>query len=469
LLRSLFDAAMRKQADWPPSRVQAVLAAVAAAPPRFALPPALPAHSRSYLSSNTKDPKDKSLVFDAFMALAPDARVIVQWPQSPEPSVLDDLNQLLAELNYLGRSESWVQARLLTDPLPDSMFNCVPVNGAVVSPGEGSTLSACPVSFEEYSAAPFTPPLKRAGKRSGKTAASLPLATAVSWLDALAFTTDDMIKHGLSSPPALRWIAYQLAPAEIRRSTRQVNRRTTAVTGVLYALDSKVLPRVIETVEVAERVRRKLMGIHRRIMDGDPAQVSPRFSGKEQDGSPMSGHCHAYYLPRDLDLDGRIDHLAVICRDPFDSDELRALDSLTSLWQRDGKPDINLIPVLWGAMELLYPSGRVFHSSTPFVLPRHHRKGRGEFTDWLAEEICREAEFHGFPEPAAISLIQRHALSSRSMSWIDFRRGRKGERERPGFGFILEFAEPVTGPLALGYGAHFGLGQFEQDKWLESP
>ena len=29
-----------------------------------------------------------------------------------------------------------------------------------------------------------------------------------------------------------------------------------------------------------------------------------------------------------------------------------------------------------------------------------------------------------------------------------------------GYGFEIEFAEPVQGPIALGYGCHFGLGQF---------
>ena len=29
-----------------------------------------------------------------------------------------------------------------------------------------------------------------------------------------------------------------------------------------------------------------------------------------------------------------------------------------------------------------------------------------------------------------------------------------------GAGFIIEFPQPVSGPIALGYGAHFGLGLF---------
>ena len=29
-----------------------------------------------------------------------------------------------------------------------------------------------------------------------------------------------------------------------------------------------------------------------------------------------------------------------------------------------------------------------------------------------------------------------------------------------GAAFVIEFPEPVSGPLSLGYGAHFGLGLF---------
>ena len=33
-----------------------------------------------------------------------------------------------------------------------------------------------------------------------------------------------------------------------------------------------------------------------------------------------------------------------------------------------------------------------------------------------------------------------------------------------GYGFRIEFPESVQGPVALGYGAHFGMGGFEVEK-----
>ena len=67
----------------------------------------------------------------------------------------------------------------------------------------------------------------------------------------------------------------------------------------------------------------------------------------------------------------------------------------------------------------------------------------------IAWPFCRDV--------AAISI-----RGSRSIHWMEFRRNRKEGRVRSGYGFRLEFKEPVPEPLALGYGCHFGLGQFRE-------
>ena len=59
----------------------------------------------------------------------------------------------------------------------------------------------------------------------------------------------------------------------------------------------------------------------------------------------------------------------------------------------------------------------------------------------------------------------RSPSGGRSLPWREFRQqrvlgdGRRGHDF--GKGFEIEFAEPVAGPIALGYGCHFGLGLFE--------
>ena len=79
---------------------------------------------------------------------------------------------------------------------------------------------------------------------------------ALSWMDAISTGTDTILKLGWSHPPAMRFVDY-LRPADCFAllPQPQVARRARGIDAVLYAFDSKVLPQVTETVEVAERAR----------------------------------------------------------------------------------------------------------------------------------------------------------------------------------------------------------------------
>ncbi len=65
-------------------------------------------------------------------------------------------------------------------------------------------------------------------------------------------------------------------------------------------------------------------------------------------------------------------------------------------------------------------------------------------------------------------------LEGREVAWTSFlcrRENGEGRRAgRAGYGFRIEFPEPVQGPVAVGYGAHFGMGGFvvENDNWMNS-
>jgi CRISPR-associated protein Csb2 len=108
---------------------------------------------------------------------------------------------------------------------------------------------------------------------------------------------------------------------------------------------------------------------------------------------------------------------------------------------------------------LLGPAGgaRAWSSFSPLVLPRYaKRRGRNTFGGQLAAELrCR-----GLP-PAAVDFLAwddqtralRHAVRVR----------RHPARPPPvdsGIAVRLRFQEPVRGPIALGYGSHYGLGLF---------
>lgn len=436
LARGLFDAWKRKRPGWSEGRVRPLLEALASEAPRFVIPPATVSHTRSYLSANQKDPSKRTLIFDAFVAVPVRNPVLAGWPNvSLEPEAEADLDELLGLLNYLGRSESWVAARVLRG-VRDAEWNCSPYPAS--SPGD-----TIPVAC-------LAPP-------DGFSMGGQPR----DWLDGLAFSTRDLIKERVSDPPALQWVDYVRARdcfSPVRG--KPVSARRSIVQGVLYALDGKLLPLATKTVELAEQIRVRLMGIH-KVVAGGPERVSERFSGKDREGKPLRGHRHAFVWPLDQDRDGRLDHVLVYCREPFTQDEELALDRLDWLWQAGGRPELRAVPVLWGTEADFMKASTRIESATPFVPNRHWRKGRGTYAEWLVGEVVQECRHMGMDAPTRIHPLRDCPVRGRRpWQWLEFRRSRKGEGAEPGFGFVLEFEHAVAAPLALGYGAHFGLGLF---------
>lgn len=433
LLRALYDVWQRKLPDWPADRVEPMLDKLASEPPNFRLPAAGASHTRSYLHNNTFDPTDKSLVFDGFVAIDPEDIVSVIWPNVELNEIQQrDLRQMVRHLNFLGRSESWVEAEIGG---PNGVSNCEP---AMASSRDGDLVPlACPTARAEY----------RAPRHKG---------APETWFEALTYSTTQMIKDRASHPPAMRFVEYIRDRSALDPPLAPRSRTAPApVTAVLYALTGKLLPRVESTIDVAEQVRVRLMGIHKRRMDGDESRVSPKFSGHDPSGKPLDGHRHCFILPQSRNERNRnryIDHILVWCRDAFDAGELAAMYELTSLWQTAGKPDVYSVLVAARRSEELRLATRRVRSVTPFVPPRHYRHGRGDFADWAKSEILRECANHGLSTPD-ITPLRR--------TWRDFRRSRKGERPRWGIGFELTFLEPVSVPFSIGYGCHFGLGQFD--------
>lgn len=150
--------------------------------------------------------------------------------------------------------------------------------------------------------------------------------------------------------------------------------------------------------------------------------------------------------------------MLVFCRTPFSRLERLALDKLEAIWQRDGKPEVRCVPIQWGAPRS--PS-KALASATPFVPTRHYKPKQGDFEEWLCGEIKRECANHGLPAPIRVTGLKELLVrGSRSIRWFEFRRNREDSAVNSGFGLQLEFDQPVEVPLAIGYGCHFGLGQF---------
>ncbi len=443
------------------------------APPLFSLPPASLGHIRHYMPK--KGTQDRTLVFDAFVVLHPDAEVIFLWPDvSLDTGEAEVLSLVLSQLSYFGRAESWCTARMSQGWVPFdhgrwaridhatgevmTETNCVPIDGDHIRDGQElvRVLMPHPTAWKEWSYG-----------RKAKPPEPL-------WN--LLAETADVHAERWSDPPGSRWVTY-LRPADafaVQERRRRIERKTRPLIVARYALDGAVLPLLQETLALGEFARQYLQGIYGRQNGGAPSAI---FSGKAVDGVPLRDHRHAFYVPMDEDGDGRLDHLTVYARGDVSPDgrdqgfaeaELRALAAFRRLRQPGGKPDLRLVLLGIGGCEdlantpLFGPAHR-WRSCTPFIPPRH-QKTRGRKRETPAEQLCDELRRRGFPEPIAVREIPRCELDGRSIRWIEFRRERvfgSGSRGQGlGYGFEIEFRGHVSGPTCLGYGCHFGLGLF---------
>jgi len=169
----------------------------------------------------------------------------------------------------------------------------------------------------------------------------------------------------------------------------------------------------------------------------------------------------------------------------FEPQDRQALDGLSRVWGHGGH-DIQLILLGVGQPEdfagldesrgespILAKSDR-WISRTPFVSTRHPKATKtgvpklddnGLQIGSAEHELRRLLKLNSFPDPISVVPVKSTDLAGHETRWLKFRRDRNhgnGRRESSGYGygFRIIFSEPVSGPIALGYGAHFGLGLF---------
>ncbi len=224
---------------------------------------------------------------------------------------------------------------------------------------------------------------------------------------------------------------------------------------------------------VAEKIREALQH------HSDGAAV---FSGKTADGKPLTGHGHAFIFCEAAGH-GRLRYFTVHAPMGFDDRAQRALSRLVRVWGHGGH-ELQMVfaglgqPGSFAGLDAgagqcpLLAEARVWISHTPFVPTRHPkatRTGRPKLDDrgtqiGSPEHDLRRLLAERFPELLTVERAPETYLGGRPTRWSAFRTLRKrgsGRRSTAiGYGFRVEFAEPVRGPIAVGYGAHFGLGAF---------
>jgi len=467
--------------------------------PEYNLPPTLSGHTRHYMPQRS----GTSLVFDTFLAVGSQesrVQIVVVWRDvelsKDEETMLD---WLLGQLQYLGRAESWVEARRLV--IWDGAVNCFPTDR------EASHAASFGGAHDQWDQVPVLAPVTSeaysmwlAGYRSAQSqgpavkkrgTSSRTAAPPDDMYTALCVETSSLEKEGWSQPPGSQWAQYWLrAPDHPVK-----NRDSTDVwpcESARFVISGVVLPKVEDAIEVGNLLRLALMS---RSQDGSAGLLS----GRGPDGTPAEDS-QVYFLPEDSDGDGLIDHLLFYCQSGVTPDVKRALVELRYLVTRHGHAkeremlessddaptrkskgsgrwevfleSLGTAEKVSVACNLLQRSA-TWTSRTPYFHP-WHRKKHGQFGP--EEQIRKEAALRGMPEVLQVDFLTDLRTDShlaggstaagRILYKAAFRRVRSGSPmlvtmpDHYGTFARITFADEVTGPVTLGYGCHYGLGLF---------
>ncbi|MES0872860.1 type I-G CRISPR-associated protein Csb2 [Sinimarinibacterium thermocellulolyticum] len=459
---------------YPRERLKSLLARIAEAPaPSFRLPEdVIYAHTRHYMP--TKGDK-RTMIFDAFVRLRPDDPVVIAWPELELSNDEQDLlDALLDVLGYFGRAESWVHAERVR--WADGC-NCVPAEQDVdTETGEVGEIVRLlkPLSPQQYSK--FRAEQLSARKKPPKTVtATLP----EDWLDALSLDTSGIQKAGWNLPPAARWVSYRrplhaLKTVATRAVPRQVARKTAhTITTARFTLYGKPLPRIEDAVRIGEALRQAAMGRARKLLGPDriPAELSGHELGED------NRHGHAFWLPEPNER-GEVAHMLVHAPAGLTPEAVRVLTALQTLQHGEDKP-LRLMLEGCGPAELfekltpLVGESAVWHSLTPWLHPWYLKKPATRSPEALHEALLAQlrkewrARGENLPELVDFRELPDVAFGGWRLRPVHYHRFRnkRGLSQPDTLGRMIElrFEAPVRGPLALGFGCHFGLGVFSAE------
>lgn len=470
LLRALIASGFNGQ-RWSeiPAIGQQLVGKLASVLPTYSLPEGISsAHSRHYMPHAGK----QTLIFDTWANVG-DGRILVHWPCQLTHEETSLLEQLVASLGYLGRSESWVEAQVVTDNT--AQWNAVPCQGQERrGPGWEQISLVAPIPPEEYLRW-RKQQIESLPHRPTRARSQDPYPTEL--LDCLTQDSSWWKKHGWSQPPGSQRVFYWRPSQALEVGVPALHKRGTyaSVPMMLLALSTasgnrSALPFRTRTLPQAELLHRAMVSWVGRGQRVD----CPELTGLDADGRPLrNGHCHAHTLPVDLDGDERLDHVIVYASMGLSEAAQSAIRSLRRTWTKGGVGELQVAVVGAGELEMLRdlphplnkhitsilgpPSGaRVWESLTPFVAPKTVDQ---RFKRSIEGQVNRELANRGLPEAQQIEILAeltkdlRHYVRRRS-------RGGTPPRADTGFGLRLTFAEPIQGPLLLGYASHYGLGHF---------
>lgn len=444
--------------------------------PVYRLPSAVRFHTRHYMPVGriTKGNEARTLVFDGFIHIESGECLVVHWPDvhlSPEERAL--LEAILGATGYLGRAESWVEGSFADEWSGEP--NCMPVqetvdSGDAVSGSMEVVKLAAPIEEEKYRAWRDGMLTEHGLTRARLTQARRRLLETLpeSVFEALQLETSAVRAARWSPAPGLQFASYSRPRDNVTSRPRPSRRRRARPAKLGEGKAARLLvvgkprPRLEDAVRIGDAMRAAALARWRKYPDTDETEWI--LSGRGIPGGRV--HAHAYYLPEDADQDGRIDHILVFARAGLSETALTALARINTLKflhrPNDDGWKISLErfdeePAATGTT--LAGSSTVWRSVTPYLRPWHGKRGFG-----LQEQLAKECTLMGLPDVLEVKPLDVLRIGDRIVRPLQFHRfrARRGLPQPDTHGTFVEivFSRPVEGPLALGFGSHYGLGMF---------
>ena len=355
-----------------------------------------------------------------------------------DPKFLSLLDACLVRMTYFGRAESITE---------------------IVRVTEGSRSSEVPLC----------------ALMSERTATSVPVLTLSPdvTLGQISASTDDPAVGQSTIPPGSRWMFAERPACPRPKPPKRPRKSLPLLTLMQFAIGSRVVPGYRDAVRLTERFRSRVLRCFDRLATGEASDKvkaeAAHLSGKDMDGSALSGHRHAFFSlhgepdrPQD-----RPTRLCVWRSKSFTDNEQRAILSaaqkpLHLSFKGDTWP-VTLVPL--DAL-VSAPDGftdrpaDAWRTLTSYVPPRHifDRKGRVKAGCDIRYQIQEELAARGLP-----LLAQPPEVNKKG--WMKVHRPSRRREEstntnKLGYRVTLKFPIPITGPLLLGNSCHFGLGLF---------
>lgn len=492
LLRGLLAtgyATLHWPAEGPPPEGRSLIQKLASVLPVYRLPKAVGTHSRHYMpmARFKNDQEETSLVFDTWARVA--GRLVVSWDVELTVQELMLLEQLAQRMGYLGRSESWIDARLTPD---ESVIaggeRCWP-EGIEFAPGPGWEQVAllAPISTAQYTEwreqaisqvlsglQQPAPGKKLAGKMKKEWDKAIK-PYPMDLIACLQMQTNELQGFGWSQPPGSRRVFYWRKTDALEVGTPRERRLREAppVEAMLLSMATQsgnehALPTVVRSLPQAEHLHKQLVGClrgrHSRVLTGCDDLRRPL----------REPHRHAHILPLDLNDDSHLEHILIWAPMGLDGEAQIVIRQLRRTFTRGGVGPLRLavagsvtnidelveLAGNWGiGLRRHVGTSREWISATPFVPPRYLKK-RGANT--LEGQVQAELASRGLPAAQHIEALDPHVsdVARRQRHTVRVRRFGSPPPIDRGFTLKLEFSDPISGPLSLGYASHYGLGLF---------